>query len=371
MPRKVVDTILPTTMVGSYPRPLWYKHQLLGRDLLDAFKLEEHHHAWEDATTAVIADQQRAGLDIVTDGQMHFDDYGGAIGSFVWYWYERIPGFFKHKLPNPLNLGNPIETGASEAEVNMWHNWGGTKVTEKVSRGLPSRLVEMYRYANAAADRPVKVSIGAGPPNLGFHVDYKAPDSAYTSQRELAEDLAPIFNQELKDLVAAGAEYLQLEDLGGWLLTPDNKDGEWVIDVMNAWVDGVDAKLAWHCCLGTGYGNAVHGLKEALPLIVENMYRVNVEQLVLDFALRDMADVHALKDMPKDREVQAGVIDVRTLQIETDDEIVARIHKLLDVVPAEQVYLSTDCGLKALPRFCAKEKIHALVRSARRVRAEL
>jgi 5-methyltetrahydropteroyltriglutamate--homocysteine methyltransferase len=358
-------------MVGSYPRPLWYDYQLLGRDLLDAFKWEEHHQAWEDATTAVIAEQERAGLDIVTDGQMHFDDYGGSIGSFVWYWYERIPGFFPHKLPNPLNLGDPTETGASEAEIAMWHNWGGTKATEKVHRGLPSRLVEMYQHANRVARRPVKVSVGAGPPNLGFHVDFKAPDSAYSDQRQLAEDLVPIFNAELKELVAAGAEYIQLEDLGGWLLTPDNPGAEWVIDVMNGWVDGVDAKLAWHCCLGTGYGNSVHGLQEALPLIIENMYRVNVEQLVLDFAQREMKDVSVLKGLPADKEIQAGVIDVRTLQIETDNLIVDRIGKLLEVVQAEQLYLSTDCGLRALPRFCANEKIRALSRAAARVRAEL
>ncbi len=370
--RKVVDTPLPTTMVGSYPRPLWYRdYQLLGRDLLDAIKWEEHHQAWEDATTAVIADQERAGLDIVTDGQMHYDDYGGAIGSVVWFWNERIPGFSREKLPNPLNLGDPRATGASEAEIHMWHNWGGTKVTEKVKRGAPSRLVEMYAFARTAAHRPLKVSVGAGPPNLGYHVDYGAPDSAYKSQRELAEDLVPIFNTELKELVAAGADYIQLEDLGGWLLTPDNPEGEWVIDVMNAWTEGVDAKLAWHCCLGAAYGNAVHGLKEALPLVIENMYRVDVEQLVLDFALRDMRDVGVLASLPADKEVQAGVIDVRTLQIETDDEIVDRIHRLLEVVPVERLYLSTDCGMKALPRFCAREKIESLARAARRVRAEV
>jgi methionine synthase II (cobalamin-independent) len=371
MPKKIVDTVLPTTMVGSYPRPNWYKHQLLGRDLLDAFKGEEHRQAYEDATAAVIGDQERAGLDIVTDGQMHFDDYGGAIGSFVWYWYERIPGFAGQKLPNPLNLGDPLETGASEAEISMWHNWGGTKVTEKVRRGSPSRLVEMYRHAKQVAHKPLKVSIGAGPPNLGFHVDYNAPDSAYGNQRQLAEDLVPIFNAELKELVAAGADYIQLEDLGGWLLAPDNPDGRWVIDVMNAWAEGVDAKLAWHCCLGTVYGNSVHGLQEALPAVIDNMFQVNVEQLVLDFAQRDMRDVHVLEKLPDGMEIQVGVVDVRTLQIETDDLLVDRIHRVLEHVSPEKVYLSTDCGLRALPRFCAQEKIKALVRATARVRAEI
>ncbi len=98
---------------------------------------------------------------------------------------------------------------------------------------------------------------------------------------------------------------------------------------------------------------------------------VNVEQFALDFTLRDMKDVKALEVVPKDREVQVGVIDVRTLYIESDDEIVERIHKVLEHISPEQVYLSTDCGLKALPRFCAFEKLKALSRAAERVRAEI
>ena len=79
MPRKVVDTLLPTTMIGSYPKPRWYtRYNLAGADILEWWKLEENWHAWWDATTACIKDQELAGLDIVTDGQMHFDDYGGG-----------------------------------------------------------------------------------------------------------------------------------------------------------------------------------------------------------------------------------------------------------------------------------------------------
>ncbi len=92
MDRQVTDQLLPITMVGSYPRPLWYRHQLAGRDLWEAIKLEEHAQAYEDAVAAVIGDQELAGLDVVSDGQMHFDDYGGSIGSFTWYWYERLAG---------------------------------------------------------------------------------------------------------------------------------------------------------------------------------------------------------------------------------------------------------------------------------------
>ena len=99
--KQVVDTILPTTMVGSYPRPKWYTQQLLGRDVRVAFKEVSHEEAYHDATHAVIHDQEEAGLDIVTDGQMSYDDYVGVIGSFCWYMYERIGGFEEAREEHP------------------------------------------------------------------------------------------------------------------------------------------------------------------------------------------------------------------------------------------------------------------------------
>ena len=371
MPTKLTDTILPTTMIGSYPKPRWYtRYNLAGADLLEWWKLEENWHAYWDATAACIKDQELAGLDIVTDGQMHFDDYGGGIGSFVWYWYERLGGFTKGKLPNPLARQIEQSEDADLSQVAWMHNWGGTAVTGEVSRGIPGRLGEMFEVASQLTNRPLKVSVGAGPPNLTFHVDYDAPGSKYSSPRQLAEDLVPIFNADLKDLVGRGASFIQIEDLGAWRLALE-EGSDWVINVLNAWIEGVDAKLAWHCCLGAGYGNTFRTIEDALPRVIERWSEVNVEQFAFDFALRDMADVKALEVLPKDREVQAGVIDIRTLYIESDDEIVARIHKVLEHIEPERVYLSTDCGLKALPRFCAFEKLKALARAAARVRAEI
>ena len=138
MPRKVVDTLLPTTMIGSYPKPRWYtRYNLAGADILEWWKLEENWHAWWDATTACIKDQELAGLDIVTDGQMHFDDYGGGIGSFVWYWYERLDGFTKAKLPNPLAAAIEASEDGDLSQAAWMHNWGGTAVTGPVGAGDP------------------------------------------------------------------------------------------------------------------------------------------------------------------------------------------------------------------------------------------
>jgi 5-methyltetrahydropteroyltriglutamate--homocysteine methyltransferase len=130
MPRKVVDTVLPTTMVGSYPRPVWFKHQLLGRDVRVAFKEVAHEESYVDAVGTVINDQEQAGLDIVTDGNMWYDDYVGVIGSFCWYLYERIPGFDPARNPHPSTQGADPSQGGT-----LLDDWGGVINTGPVDTG--------------------------------------------------------------------------------------------------------------------------------------------------------------------------------------------------------------------------------------------
>ncbi|HLH68917.1 MAG TPA: hypothetical protein VKY90_07785 [Candidatus Dormibacteraeota bacterium] len=363
--RKIVDTVLPTTMVGSYPRPHWYTYQLLGRDVRVAFKHAPHAEAYEDATAAAIRDQEEAGLDIVTDGQMYFDDYVGGIGSFCWYMYERIGGF------EPAKEEHPSAVGVSERskEVELLSDWGGVVNSGPVSRG-PIRLADLYQVAKRNARRPIKVSVGAGPVNLAWHVYFRH----YKDARELSYALAPIFNAEMKDLVQAGATFLQLEDLGSWLplFTGNDADFEWIVDVIAKCVEGVDAKIAWHFCYGNAWGNRLAGLfPRGYEAVLPRLYAAPVEQFVLDFANREMVDIDALRTLPADREVAIGVIDVRTTMVETPEQVAARVRKVLEVVPPERVYLTTDCGLRNLPRIVARMKLRALSEGARIVRAEL
>jgi 5-methyltetrahydropteroyltriglutamate--homocysteine methyltransferase len=367
--RKIVDVKLPTTMVGSDPRPRWFTHQLHGQDIHQAFKLEAHAEAYADAVAAAVRDQEQAGLDVVTDGQMYFDDYGGSIGSFVWYWYERLPGFDTGKRLNPIAEAGRTDT----VDYALLTNWGGTTTTGKVGRG-PVRLAELYSIARAYASRPLKVCVGAGPLNLGFHVDYELPEAHYRSHRDLSYDLVPVFNAEMKELVQAGASFLQLEDLGAWIpvMSKNDADAQWVVDVVNRTIEGVDAKIGWHFCLGNSYGNAnVSVFGGMLERILPPLYDTRVETFVLDFALRGMADVAILKTLPKDKEVYAGVIDVRSLQIESAEQVADRMRRVLEVVPAERVGFTTDCGLRALPRIVAQQKLKSMAGAARVVRGEL
>jgi methionine synthase II (cobalamin-independent) len=367
MARKIVDTILPTTMVGSYPRPHWYTQQLLGRDVRVAFKEVSHEEAYQDATAAVLRDQEEAGLDIVTDGQMSYDDYVGVIGSFCWYMYERIGGFDEAREPHPLEAG--AET--RDKSIELLADWGGVINSGPVTRG-PIRLTDLYKIAKKYTDKPIKVSVGAGPVNLAWHVYFQH----YKDAKELCYALAPIFNAEMKDLVEAGAEYLQLEDLGAWLplFTGDEKDYEWIRDVIGKCCEGVDAKIGWHFCFGNAWGNDIisanfpQGYQTVLPHFFDTP---GIDQFVLDYANREMDGVEFLENLPEDKDVQVGVLDIRSMMIETPEQVAARARKVLEFVPADRVTLSTDCGLKPLPRMVAKMKLKSLVEGAQIVRDEV
>ena len=367
MATKIVDKLLPTTMVGSYPRPAWYTHQLLGRDIRVAFKEVRFEEEYDDAVATIIRDQETAGLDIVTDGNMWYDDYVGVIGSFCWYMYERIPGFEHAREVHPSTVG----VADRNRVIELLDDWGGVINSGPVKRG-PIRLADLYKIAKKHARAPIKVSVGAGPINLAWHVYFQH----YKDARELSFALAPIFNAEMKELVAAGAKYLQIEDLGAWLplFTGNKDDYTWIREVIEQCTDGVDAKIGWHFCFGNAWGNDIlsanfpEGYQTVLPFFFETK---GIDEFVLDYANRDMNGVDFLKNLPKNVGVQAGVLDIRTNMIESPKQVADRIKKVLAVVPPDKVTLSTDCGMKPLARMVAKMKLKALVDGAAMVRSEL
>jgi 5-methyltetrahydropteroyltriglutamate--homocysteine methyltransferase len=367
MATKIVEKVLPTTMVGSYPRPSWFKQQLLGRDIRVAFKEVSHEETYDDAVAAVIRDQEDAGLDIVTDGNMWYDDYVGVIGSFCWYMYERIGGF------EPAREQHPSTIGATEKSTGtvLLDDWGGVVNNGPVTRG-PIRLADLYKVSRRYARVPVKVSVGAGPANLAWHVYFKH----YKSPKELSYALAPIFNAEMKELVAAGARYLQFEDLGAWLplFTGDKNDYTWIKDVVAQCCDGVKAKIGWHFCFGNAWGNDIlsanfpEGYQTVLPHLFDTP---GIDQFVLDYANRNMAGIEFMKNLPKDKDLQVGVLDIRTSMIEKPTAVADRIRQVLKYVPADRVYPSTDCGMKPLSRMVAKMKLTSLAEGAAIVRKEI
>jgi 5-methyltetrahydropteroyltriglutamate--homocysteine methyltransferase len=356
--------LLPTTMVGSYPRPSWFTHQLAGRDVFEAFKHIHHKEAFEDAVRVVVDDQLHAGLDILTDGQMWFDDYGMGIGSFLFYWFERMGGFGKEKLPHP-----------AKAQATGRDRWaldevGGIALHGEPSRG-PIRMAELYRLAQDRSPRPIKACIGAGPVQLSTLVHFHG--GPIRERHTLARKLAAIFRAESHDVVAAGCEHVQLEDLGAWIPTlSGEKDYAWVREVVDDTMQGCTAHRSWHFCLGNVWGNRMQGLtRQGYAQVLPHYRDVDVQQFVLDFACREMEDAALLRGLPDDKTVAVGVIDVRTLEIEAPEQVAERIRKVLAHIEAERVTLTTDCGMKQLPRYCAAQKLAALVQGAAIVRREL
>jgi methionine synthase II (cobalamin-independent) len=138
--------------------------------------------------------------------------------------------------------------------------------------------------------------------------------------------------------------------------------------------DGVDAKIGWHFCFGNAWGNDIlsanfpEGYQTVLPHFFDTP---GIDEFVLDYANRDMAGIEFLKQLPKDKSLQVGVVDIRTNAIETPQQIVGRIKKVLAAVPADRVTLSTDCGMKPLARMVAKMKLGALAEAAKIIRKEV
>jgi 5-methyltetrahydropteroyltriglutamate--homocysteine methyltransferase len=356
--------LLPTTMVGSYPRPSWFGHQLEGRDVFDAFKVAAHKEAFDDAVRVVIADQEKAGLDILTDGQMWFDDYDMGIGSFLWYWLERTQGFGKAKVPHPAR------GKARGRDVWALDEAGGVEVVGPIERG-PVRLAALYRLAQRHTERPIKACVGAGPIQLSTLAHFVS--GPVKDRYALSEALADVFAAEIRELVEAGCQHVQLEDLGAWIPTlSGDADYAWVRRIVDRTLAGCGVRTSWHFCLGNVWGNRMSGMTEqGYGKVLPHYLDAKVDEFVLDFACREMKDAVILKDLPKDKSVAVGVIDVRTLEIEPPEQVAERIRMVLEHVPADRITVTTDCGMKQLPRVCAQGKMRSLVEGTKIVRKEL
>ena len=358
--------LLPTTMVGAYPRPSWFTYQLDGRDIREAFKSLHHEEAFRDAVRTVVGEQQDAGLDVCTDGQMWFDDYAMGIGAFFWYWFERIGGFGHEKLEHPARSRTEGKDAFTLDES------GGVAVRGPIERG-PVRLAELYDIATSVAQRPIKACVGAGPLQLSTMAHFEG--GPVKNRFDLSAALAEVFRAEIEDLVAAGCRHVQLEDLGAWVpnVTGADRDFEWVTSTVDRLFSGVaGVERCWHFCLGNAWGSRAEGLtRGGYGNVLPRYFDVDVDAFVLDFACRDMADVGVLAGLPADKRVHAGVIDVRNLEVEQPDQVAERIRSVLAVLDAERVTLTTDCGMKQLPRTVAREKLRSLAAGAAIVRGEL
>jgi len=194
----------------------------------------------------------------------------------------------------------------------------------------------------------------------------RATNEYYKDERELVFDLATVLNKELKGLVAAGCDFIQIDE-PVWVGYP--KDMPWLVQAFNKLVEGVNAKIALHVC----YGN--YQLKklfkgqyaELFPAILET----KSSQLCLEFAVSDGVGLELFREYKTDKEIAVGVIDVKDEQVETAEKVAERIRQALEFIPAEQMWIVPDCGMKFMPRERAFGKLKAMVEGTNIVRKEL
>ncbi|MFW5922276.1 MAG: methionine synthase [Halodesulfurarchaeum sp.] len=322
------EHFLLTTVVGSYPQPDWLDYVREGEaggDLAPAARTE----AENDATRAAILDQQLAGLDVVTDGEMRRE-------GMVDYFTNVITGY-----DAPDGDGDSADWNASMPEV-----------TETVSTAEPW-LLDDFEFADSVASRPVKVTI-TGP----FTLATFASTGAYDSIEDLALDFADLIAEEVKRLADAGAEWIQLDEPGLGM----SPHGELAHECLSRVAEAVpeDVRFGTHVCSGN-YAN-----------LADDMADFPVDELDLEFASPDAddpADVFAGRDFEMD--IGFGVVDTQSREAEAVDAIENRIREGLEHLSPEQMTVSPDCGLKPLEREPAETKLRNMVEAASNVEAAL
>ena len=335
------ERLLPTTVIGSYATPSWL-WTAMGEIDKGEYGSTDVRETFDDAVNIAIWDQQRAGVDIITDGEMR-------RWYFVQSFYRRMSGL-------------QDEPALRKVGVYGYDSPPRYRTAGKVTVPDGLGIVGEFEYTKTHTDRAIKVTC-PGPLTLTMHI---RPSEGYGSRLELAWEFASLINAELKALVEAGAEYVQLDE-PSFAIIPGELD-EWIA-LYNASVEGVDAKLALHVCFGN-LGSRPRG-KRTYRWMFPALLEANAEQLVFEFANREMSEIDLWKEFGVDKELGAGVIDVKSFYVETPEDVAERIRSVLEYVSPERLYISPDCGFFQLPRWLSYLKLEAMVAGTDIVRREL
>ena len=324
------EHFLLTTVVGSYPKPKWLNRvRELHEDPESAFDDDHWGEATDDAARLIAREHERAGVDVVVDGEMRRTE---------------MVEFFAHR----------IEGYEFNGPVKVWgHNYfDKPSVVEDVAYD-ESWLVEEYEFTAAATERPVKVPI-TGPYTLANW----SFNEAYDDDEALAYDLADLVNEEIEKLVDAGARYIQIDE-PALATTPD--DHAIVGGCLERIVDDIpdDVRVGLHVCYGD--------YSRIYPEILE----FPVDEFDLELANGDYDQLDVFTDPAFTKDLALGVVDAHVAEVESVERIERNIRKGLEVVSPEQLVVSPDCGLKLLPRTVAYEKMANMVEAARNVEAAL
>jgi 5-methyltetrahydropteroyltriglutamate--homocysteine methyltransferase len=331
--------LLATRVVGSYSVPEW-----LGRLKTDRHRgrisptyLDEVH---EVAIKAAVKDQETAGIDIVSDGELRRDNE-------VDYLLERLPG---------VEVLSSVKSYYYDYDRAVVHS-----PFPEGSIGRLGELVEDFSFVRGLTDRPVTLSL-TGP----FSLSRRLHNEAYRDETDLVMALARVLHGTALELVEAGAVYLQIDEpfLAGY-----PEAAGLAVRALNAVTEGVEAHWAAHVCYGNRYARpAWEGHYDFLfPAFLD----ARIDQLLLEFARKGDDDLELFGRFPSDLVVGVGVIDVKSNEVEPESVVASRLEHALKVVPPERMAVNPDCGLRHLSPRVAGQKLRSMTAAAARVRAEV
>ena len=333
--------LLPTTVVGSHGKPGWWFTLVKAREAGEAgpADLEE---MFDDAVNTAVRDMETAGIDIVTDGEVR------RLDGYVDSYYAVIKGI------RPL----PVRRRVGPWGYDQQTRYEAVGRIETPPGGLG--IVKEFEYLRTRTTRRTKATC-AGPLTFGSRIH---PGAAYRDVVEVAERFAEVINAELKALVAAGADFIQIDEPAR-----GHVSGEEMGRLFNLATEGVRARLAFHICFGNRFGRSRFARTYApyFPGVLD----ARADQFVLEFASREMAELDLWVKFGDGRELGAGVVDVKGFQQDTPEDVAARIRRVLAVCAPERLTLNPDCGFGWSPRYMCNQKVRALAAGAALARREL
>ena len=373
MLRATKDIILPTTITGSLPRPSWYTQNLGARSFLDAMVNNQFREQYVDAVSVYLHEQELAGLDIVTDGDAHFDsDVGGQ--SWTNYPPRHMGGFDKHPQPTPAGKG-----GLLFPPGHILHDYLEARVMPgingPVTRG-ELQYTAMWKVAQRLTRKPVKFGT-IGPELVAFAVQ----DTYYKSIKDRILAITDALNEELNELADAGCRVIQFEEpqihmLAIRKVVDDVINPNFSVEVFNRTVKGLRAKTeVWcHTCWGNPSQQRMFKEVQSYKDALETLNRVDADVITFESVSAGGMDLEAFgKVISSDKKIAIGVIDHHSLQVEKPEEIADHIRRALKYIPPERLIISSDCGMgrEGMSRRHAFYKIVSLVLGTNIVRKEL
>jgi 5-methyltetrahydropteroyltriglutamate--homocysteine methyltransferase len=363
---------LPTSIIGSLPRPYWYNAVLGSRSFLEAMVNSRYREQYEDAVSCFLRAQETAGLDICTDGDAHYDE---EVGGMSWQSYPltHMDGFAE--LPEPMTY----KIGAvAYPRGHILHDFLEARVFPRivgpVGRGR-LQYTAMWKAAQRLTKKPVK--FGTILPEL---IAASVEDDHYKDPIERTWAISNVLNEELGELADAGCPVIQMEEPQIHMVPARGKtfgklDVDDLVKIFNNTVKGLRAKTeVWcHTCWGNPSQQRIFRDVQSYQPTLAALNQVDADALTFETCSSGPGDLKAIGETIKDKKIVIGVIDHHTLQVERPDQIAALIREALKHIPAERLIISSDCGMgrEGMGRRHAGYKMVAMVLGTNIVRKEL